>query len=57
MPLSREPFFLRMAIWFSVGVPGSVAIGRGFEPQSDLELFSAKIISIIIIIHDMGNTW
>jgi hypothetical protein len=28
-------------------VLGGVAVGRGFEPQSDLELFSAKIIKSI----------
>jgi hypothetical protein len=26
-------------------VLGSVAVGRGFDPKSDLELFSAKIIN------------
>jgi hypothetical protein len=39
MPLSREPFFLRMAIWLR----GCVAVGRGFEPQSDLDLSFAEI--------------
>jgi hypothetical protein len=39
MPLSREPFFLRMTIWLSglkrwYLVLGGVAEGRGFEPQS-----------------------
>jgi hypothetical protein len=43
VPLSREPLFLRMAIWLRglerwYLVLGGVAIGRGFEPQSDLEL-------------------
>jgi hypothetical protein len=53
MPLSREPFFLRMAIWLR-GLErwylmlGGVAVGRGFEPQSDLELSFAKILI---------NTW
>jgi hypothetical protein len=53
MPLSREPLFLRMAIrlsglkrWYLV--LGGVAVGRGFKPQSDLELFSAKIINTIV---------
>jgi hypothetical protein len=49
MLLSREPFFLRMAIWLSglerwYLVLGGVAVGRGFEPQSDLELFFAEIL-------------
>jgi hypothetical protein len=49
MLLSREPFFLRMAIWLRglecwYLVLGGVAIGRGFEPQSDLELSFAKIL-------------
>jgi hypothetical protein len=49
MPLSREPFFLRMAIWLRglehwYLVLGGVAVGRGFEPQSDLELSFAKIL-------------
>jgi hypothetical protein len=49
MPLSREPFFLRMAIWLR-GLErwylmlGGVAVGRGFEPQSDLELSFTKIL-------------
>jgi hypothetical protein len=49
MPLSREPFFLRMAIclrglerWYLV--LGGVAVGRGFKSQSDLELSFAKIL-------------
>jgi hypothetical protein len=46
---SREPFFLRMAIWLRglerwYLVLGGVAVGRGFEPQSDLELSFAKIL-------------
>jgi hypothetical protein len=49
MPLSREPFFLRMAIWLRglerwYLVLGRVAVGRGFEPQSDLELSFAEIL-------------
>jgi hypothetical protein len=36
MPLSREPFFLRMV--------NGVAGGHGFEPQSDLELSFAEIL-------------
>jgi hypothetical protein len=49
MPLSREPFFLRMAIWLRglerwYLVLGGVAVGRGFEPQPDLELSFAKIL-------------
>jgi hypothetical protein len=49
MPLSREPFFLRMAIWLRglerwYLVLGGVAVDRGFEPQSDLELSFAKIL-------------
>jgi hypothetical protein len=42
--------FLRMAIWLRGGlerwyfVLGGVAVGRGFEPQSDLELSFAKIL-------------
>jgi hypothetical protein len=49
MPLSREPFFLRMAIWLRglerwYLVLGGVAVGRGFEPQSDLELSFAEIL-------------
>jgi hypothetical protein len=49
MLLSREPFFLRMAIWLRgldrwYLVPGGVAIGRGFEPQSDMELSFAEIL-------------
>jgi hypothetical protein len=49
MPLSREAFFLRMAIWFRglehwYLVLGGVAVGRGFEPQSDLELSFTEII-------------
>jgi hypothetical protein len=49
MPLSRETFFLRMAIWLRglerwYLVLGGVAVGRGFEPQSDLELSFAKIL-------------
>jgi hypothetical protein len=49
MPLSREPFFLRMAIWLGelehwYLVLGGVAVGREFEPQSDLELFFAEIL-------------
>jgi hypothetical protein len=52
MPLSRKPFFLRMAIshsglsrWYLV--LGGVAVGHGlFEPKSDLELFSAKNMNI-----------
>jgi hypothetical protein len=51
MPLSREPFFLRMAIWLRglerwYLVLGGVAVGRGFKPQSDLELFFAEILII-----------
>jgi hypothetical protein len=47
MQLSREPFFLRMAIWLSglkrwYLVLGGVAVGRGFDPKSDLEFLSAK---------------
>jgi hypothetical protein len=54
MPLSREPFFLRMAIWLRGSehwylVLGGVAVGRGFEPQSDLELFFAEILIIDIM--------
>jgi hypothetical protein len=49
MPLSWEPFFLRMAIWLGglerwYLVLGGVAVGRGFEPQSDLELSFAEIL-------------
>jgi hypothetical protein len=49
MPLSREPFFLRMAIWLRglerwYLVLGGVAVGRRFEPQSDLELSFAEIL-------------
>jgi hypothetical protein len=49
MPLSRETFFLRMAIWLRglecwYLVLGGVAVGRGFEPQSDLELSFAEIL-------------
>jgi hypothetical protein len=49
MPLSREPFFLRMAIWIRglerwYLVLGGDAIGHGFEPQSDLELSFAEIL-------------
>jgi hypothetical protein len=29
-------------------VLGGVAVGRGFGPQSDMELFSAKIINLCI---------
>jgi hypothetical protein len=41
--------FLRMAIWLRglerwYLVLGSVAVGRGFEPQSDLQLSFAKIL-------------
>jgi hypothetical protein len=41
MPLSREPFFLRMAIWLRglerwYLVLGGDAVGRGFEPQRKL---------------------
>jgi hypothetical protein len=41
--------YLRMAIWLRglerwYLVLGSVAVGRGFEPQSDLELSFAKIL-------------
>jgi hypothetical protein len=41
--------FLRMAIWLRglerwYLVLGGVAVGRGFEPQSDLELSFAKIL-------------
>jgi hypothetical protein len=51
MPLSREPIFLRMAIWLwglerLYLVPGGVAVDRGFEPQSDMELFFAEILKI-----------
>jgi hypothetical protein len=50
MPLSRELFFLRIAIWLKrYLVLGGVAVGCGFEPQSDLELFSAKIMIIEIM--------
>jgi hypothetical protein len=46
---SREPLFLRMAIWLRgierwYLVLGGVAVGCGFEPQSDLELFFAEIL-------------
>jgi hypothetical protein len=39
----------RMAIWLRGSerwylVLGGVAVGRGFEPQSDLELFFAEIL-------------
>jgi hypothetical protein len=49
MPLSRKPFFLIMAIWLRglehwYLVPGGVAVGRGFETPSDLELFFAEIL-------------
>jgi hypothetical protein len=48
MPLFRELFFLRMTIWLSGLkrwlVLGGVAVGHQFETQSDLELFSAKIL-------------
>jgi hypothetical protein len=49
MPLSREPFVLRMAIWLRglerwYLVLGGVAVVRGFEPQSDLELSFADIL-------------
>jgi hypothetical protein len=49
MPQSREPFFLRMAIWLRGLEPwnlvlGGVAVGRGFEPQSNLELSFAEIL-------------
>jgi hypothetical protein len=41
--------FIRMAIWLRglehwYLVLGGVAIGRGFEPQSDVELFFAEIL-------------
>jgi hypothetical protein len=44
-----------MAIWLSCLerwylVLGGVAEGRGFEPLSDLELFSAKILIYILIV-------
>jgi hypothetical protein len=42
--LGIMPFFLRMAIWLRGLVLGGVAVGRGFEPQSDLELFFAEIL-------------
>jgi hypothetical protein len=49
MPLSREPFFLRMAIWLRglerwYLVLGGIDVGRRFEPQSDQELSFAKIL-------------
>jgi hypothetical protein len=49
MPLSREPFFLRMAIWLRglerwYLVLGGIAVGREFESQSDLELSFAEIL-------------
>jgi hypothetical protein len=45
--LSREHFFLMIAIWLRGQkrwylVLGGVAVGRGLEPQSDLELFYAN---------------
>jgi hypothetical protein len=44
-----ECHFLRMAIWLRglerwYLVLGVVAVGRAFEPQSDLELFFAEIL-------------
>jgi hypothetical protein len=52
MPLSREPFFLRMAIWLRglehwYLVLGGVAVGRRFEPQSDMELSFTEILLYI----------
>jgi hypothetical protein len=60
MPLSREPFFLRMAIWLRglerwYLVLGGVAVGRGFEPESDLELSFAKILIGYCSITHMWN--
>jgi hypothetical protein len=46
MPLSRELLFFKdsdLAQRAEALVLGGVAVGRGFEPHSDLELFSAKI--------------
>jgi hypothetical protein len=51
MPLSREAFFLRMAIWLRglralvFSARRGVAVGCGFELQSDLELSFAEILT------------
>jgi hypothetical protein len=49
---------LRMAIWLRglkrwYLVVGGVAVGRGFEPQSDLELFFTKITLISLHIYTL----
>jgi hypothetical protein len=39
-------------------INNGVAVGRGFEPQSDLELFSAKNINVVlIIILELADAW
>jgi hypothetical protein len=53
---------LRIAIWLRglknwYLVLGGVAVGHGFEPQSDLELFSAKIIIILIPLQTLVIRW
>jgi hypothetical protein len=53
--LSREPFFLRMAIWRRGLEPwylvlGGDAVGRGFELQSDLELSFPEILMITTVV-------
>jgi hypothetical protein len=73
MPLSREPFFLKNGEWRSGSegylehwylVLGGVAVSRGFEPQSDLELSFAEILIQLLILSEPSpealskdNTW